>query len=256
MDTRTNSSNLLIPFFSAGYPQLNDTQELLGIFDGLGCQYIEVGLPHSDALADGPTIQRSSQQALSNSMNIQTLISQVSSASVSQSKLILFSYFNPVVVYGIERTCQEWKAAGGHSILIPDLPIEESEQVDAICREYNLSLIYLVAPTSTPERVSQIVQASTEFIYLVSVTGITGTSSSGSLDQSLMDTIQNIKSIKPDMKVVIGFGISSGEKAQNAIKLGADGVVIGSAIVQMLEQGIEHQSLSSFIGEIQDAISH
>lgn len=235
----TNRNKLFIPFFSAGYPQLESTDKLISLLNNAQADYIEIGLPHSDALADGETIQNSSQIALNNGMNIQLLLQQTAHAlsqSDISSKLILFTYYNPVVAYGIEKTIQEFSQAGGHCVLIPDLPIEEIETLYNICQKYNIKIIFLIAPNSPQERIKQIIERSEEFVYLVAYTGVTGSNSTQEINQSLADTISYIKTLKPELPVVIGFGIDSGAKAKQAISLGADGVVVGSAIVKLLTQ--------------------
>ena len=236
----SNKRKLLIPFFSAGFPKLQATAEIIQALHKLGVDYIEVGLPHSDALADGPIIQASSAQALQNGLNIQILLNQVQSIKdkVLGTKLILFSYYNPIWAFGLKQTVQSWSEAGGSAILIPDLPMEEATFFHHLCEEHSLKLIFLLAPTSTPKRVKKIVELSDEFIYLVSVAGVTGMRES--LSANLSKMIENIKSQKPNLKVVIGFGISNHETARQALKQGADGVVVGSALIQKLQsEGLE-----------------
>jgi tryptophan synthase alpha chain len=229
-----SSKKYLVPFFTAGYPELHSTSTIIQSLDNVGSDYIEIGLAHSDALADGPVIQESSHRALSNGMNIEVLFQQVKACPPTKAKLILFSYFNPIVVYGIEKVVKAWSDAGGSCLLVPDLPIEESETLSELCNLNGLSLIHLVAPTSTPERIKNIVQHSTEFIYLVSVTGVTGGKSAINLEE-IQQTILTIKKINPNIPVLIGFGIASPEHAKNALSIGADGVIIGSALIRKMK---------------------
>ncbi len=232
MPSTQTQRKLLIPFFTAGFPNLDSAGELINNFAKLGSDYIEIGLPHSDALADGPVIQNSSGKALDNGMNIELLFEQVSKSKV-ESKLILFTYFNPILAYGPEKAAKAWKAAGGSAILIPDLPFEEATLMQTICKQEGLKLIFLIAPTSTPERIKSITQISEEFIYLVSLTGVTGVRSS--VQNDLSPIIRQIKNVK-NIPVVVGFGIGSTESAQKALSQGADGVVVGSAIVKLLAE--------------------
>ncbi|MDX1918750.1 MAG: tryptophan synthase subunit alpha [Candidatus Caenarcaniphilales bacterium] len=226
---------LFIPFFSAGHPKLDSTVAILELLNRSGADYIEVGLPHSDALADGEVIQSSSFQALQNGMQIELLLRQIREFNVSsqiQAKLILFSYFNPILTYGLDKTCQHWKEAGGYALLIPDLPLEESEQIRLLCDKYDLKLIFLIAPTSTSERIQKICDLTDEFIYLVSVAGVTG--EHAQFANNLKACLTEIKAC--GNKVVIGFGVSSPKQAKELMRMGADGVVVGSAFVKLFTE--------------------
>lgn len=227
---------LLIPFFSAGFPELNSTTEIILELYKLEPDYIEIGLPHSDALADGPIIQEASAKALENGLNIEILFEQIHSIKnqIENAKLILFTYYNPLLAYGLHKALKGWKQAGGMGVLIPDLPIEETQEIVEICQKENIKLIFLIAPTSTPERIRRIVEASKEFLYLVSVTGVTG--ERNSVNEGLKPIIEYIKSLNPNLKIVIGFGINNAQTAQQAIMQGADGIVIGTAFLKVLKQ--------------------
>jgi tryptophan synthase alpha chain len=147
---------------------------------------------------------------------------------------------------------RDWKAAGGSAILVPDLPYEESEELLSLCSSVGLKLIFLIAPTSTEERIKKIAEISEEFIYLVSVTGVTG--ARDKVSENLGTIIQKIKSFNPEIKVVIGFGISGAEQALAATSQGADGVVIGSAIVKLLEQKGGVQEATDLLLEIKKSL--
>jgi len=244
----------LIPFFTAGFPDLNSTAKTLDLLSSAKPDYIEVGLGHSDALADGSVIQYSSQKALENGMNIELLCQQISQCQPHTSKLILFSYYNPLIAYGLDKSLADWKEAGGHSVLIPDLPLEESAEIISLCRQRKLKFIFLIAPTSTAERIREITELSEEFVYLVSRTGVTGSSSDTKLSSSLVQTIKQIKSIKQQLPVVLGFGIRDKLSASEAIGLGADGIVIGSALVSAFGRG-EYRAGYHLLTEIQEALS-
>ncbi|MFN5540163.1 MAG: tryptophan synthase subunit alpha [Candidatus Melainabacteria bacterium] len=248
----TKTKKLLIPFFTAGFPALDSTTGIIESFDEAGVDYIEIGLAHSDALADGPVIQKASHQALLNGINTSKLFEQISKIKVKNSKLILFSYYNPLLAYGLEKLVRDWKAAGGSAILVPDLPYEESEELLSLCSSVGLKLIFLIAPTSTEERIKKIAEISEEFIYLVSVTGVTG--ARDKVSENLGTIIQKIKSFNPEIKVVIGFGISGAEQALAATSQGADGVVIGSAIVKLLEQKGGVQEATDLLLEIKKSL--
>lgn len=256
-------SKLLVPFFTAGFPELNSTENVLKILQDNGADYVEVGLPHSDPLADGDTIQYSSGIAVKNGMNIDILSEQVrkfkekikekESNKEKSAKLILFSYYNPVLAYGLERVVKLWKDVGGSCLLVPDLPVEESGELLKLCKENGLKLIFLVAPTTSDERIDKIVDLSDEFIYLVSVKGVTGVraeehlASGNEVTERIRQIIRKIKNTKPSLKVVLGFGIGNISQAKNALCTGADGVVIGSAIINILKSKDYNSELASFI---------
>lgn len=250
------TKKLLIPFFTAGHPSLDSTGELIKLFDQNQADYIEIGLAHSDALADGPVIQQSSHQALTNGINYEILCQQVLAVKdqIKNSKLVLFSYFNPLLAIGLEKVTKSWKAAGGNAILVPDLPFEESEELLSLCEKADLNLVFLIAPTSTEERIEKIAKISRDFIYLVSVTGVTGVRQG--LQNDLSNVISSIKKVNPALKVVIGFGIASPENAKEAIAQGADGVVVGSAIVKLLNENSDPNftSLKSLIASLREAV--
>ena len=256
--------NLLIPFFSAGYPSAESIGELIGACSEAGADYIELGLPHSDALADGPVIQQSSQQALAQGMNIELLCQRVSDAhrhwasQRSWPRLVLFSYYNPLYTYGLGRALASWRRAGGHSVLVPDLPVEEAQILDRAAREADLKPIYLVAPTTTAERLAQIVELSDEFIYVVSVTGVTG--SGQQFSPALSALVSAIKQQKPSLPVVIGFGINSAATAQQAMSTGADGVVVGSAVIKQIEIALNTgepyaQQVTEFLADLKQSVN-
>jgi len=228
---------LLVPFFTAGYPELQSTKKIISLLEEAGSDYIEIGLPHTDAIADGQVIQESSTKAIENGINIQILfeqISQLNSISIS-SKLVLFSYFNPLLAYGLEKSLADWKSVGGSCLLIPDLPIEESQIVLELAKQYDLRVIFLATLTSTEARLKKTVELNREFTYLVSVTGVTGARET-KLSGKLKKIIQAIKIQEPEVPVVIGFGISNFTQVKEAISLGSDGVVIGSALVRLLKE--------------------
>lgn len=247
-------NKLLIPFFTAGYPQINSTASLVRLFDETGADYIEVGLPHSDALADGPVIQQSSHKALQAGMNLSLLCEQISTLkdSLHKAKLVLFSYYNPLLAFGLTKACTVWKEAGGHSLLVPDLPFEESAELLSICQDLRLNLIFLIAPTSTPQRIEKIARISKEFIYLVSVTGVTGIREA--VQNDLSSVIQMIRQVNSQVKVVIGFGISSVEQASMAIKQGADGVVLGSVLLKIMNEDKSFEKMKLFMSSLRASL--
>ncbi len=251
-----NSKYSLIPFFTAGFPELGSTKKILEILDNQkNIDYIEIGLPHSDALADGETIQNSSEKAIQNGMNIKILFEQINSYSAKTSKLILFTYYNPLIAYGLEKSLKEWKKAGGSCILIPDLPVEECNEVLDICKELDIKLIFLITPLSDSKRIEKIVSLSTEFIYLVSTLGVTGLKNKEkqeTYDSKLKEIIDFIKTLNPNMKIMLGFGIGTTERAKKALSFNVDGIIIGSAFVKLLEDGIEEKKILNFLSGFQE----
>jgi tryptophan synthase alpha chain len=227
------TDKLLIPFLTAGFPETGSLLELAPLT--AGCDYLEVGLPHSDALADGPTIQDASYRAIRNGMHLELLCEQFSQLGAEVPPGILFSYYHPLLCRGLRNSLRLWSQAGGRGVLVPDLPIEEAQELREVCGELGLKTIFLVAPTSSPERVRRIAEASQEFLYLVSVTGVTGTQNQ--LRGNLQATISTVREVRPELPVVIGFGIRDRSSARWAMEQGADGVVVGSALLKDIEAG-------------------
>lgn len=228
---------LLVPYILAGYPSKRLFIPILKILSQGGADYIEVGVPHSDPLADGPTIQKASKMALDNGVNLKWIVETLRATSLQKKikPLILFSYFNPVLKYGLEKLLHDLPKQLFYGLIIPDLPLEEAGRYLPLFKKYKLNFIPLVAPTTKMDKIKKIVNAcrgmSSGFIYLVSVTGVTGVRSNVSL--SLREKLSELKDCtkKP---VVVGFGISKPVHVDRVVSLGGDGVVIGSAIIEKL----------------------
>ena len=215
-----------------------------------GADYIEVGVPHSDPLADGLIIQHSSKVALENGVTLKWIVETLCTRSLGKNikPLILFSYFNPILRYGLEKLLQDLPKSLFYGLIIPDLPLEEAERYLPIFKKYKLNLILLCAPTTKKEKIKQIAKYSSGFIYLVSVVGTTGLRKK--LPKELKQKIKEIKSYS-NTPVLVGFGISNSKQARKVISYGADGVVIGSALVKVLGESTNSASLSRlrhFIG--------
>jgi tryptophan synthase alpha chain len=218
-----------IPYIMAGDPNLARTVELIGILEDCGADIIELGVPFSDPLADGPTIQKAAQRALSEGVTLHKVIDLVSDVRKrTQTPIVLMTYYNPIFHYGEERFVRDASAAGVDGIIVPDLPPEEAGNILSFSRKSDFDIIFLVAPTSTEERVGRVAKSSRGFIYYVSITGITG--SKLSMDSSIASHVSKIRSMsgKP---VAVGFGISTPEEASEVARF-ADGVIVGSAIVK------------------------
>ncbi|MNH78060.1 Tryptophan synthase alpha chain [compost metagenome] len=225
----------LIPFLTVGDPDLDTTVELIVQMEAAGADVLELGVPYSDPLADGPVIQRASQRALTSSVTIGTCIDIAHKARQRGVKIpfVLFTYFNPVLQIGLETFFQQIAEHDISGLIIPDLPIEESADVLALADAAGISLVPLVAPTSN-ERISRILSNARGFIYCVSSLGVTGERSS--FHEGVEQFINDVKS-RTDLPVAVGFGISNREQVERFSSI-CDGVVVGSAIVRKIEDTI------------------
>jgi tryptophan synthase alpha chain len=232
-----------IPFITAGDPDLATTAEALRVLDRSGADAIELGVPYSDPLADGPVIQAAATRALAKGVRLDDVLAMVAKVSPElNAPIILFTYYNPILSRGITTFLQQVKTAGIEGLVVPDLPLEEAEELLAPAREIGIEVILLVAPTSSSERIAAIAAKSQGFIYLVSVTGVTGVRSG--LETRVKDILQHVRSIT-DKPIAIGFGISEPEHARQVREWGADGAIVGSAIVKRLAQGTPTEGLQS-----------
>ena len=225
----------LIPYLMAGDPDLARTKELILGLEQAGCDIIELGAPFSDPLADGPVIQKAALRSLQHHTSIADVLGLVSDVrKVSRIPLIVMTYYNLIFHYGEERFVQDAAAAGLDGIILPDLPPDEAGVLMPLAKKAGLDTIFLLAPTSTDERIKVVARASQGFIYYVSLTGVTG-SSTGLQMQAIRDSIARIKA-QSDKPVAVGFGISTPDQATEIASLGADGVIVGSALVKVIEQ--------------------
>lgn len=238
-----------IPYIMAGDPSLDKTKESVLLFEECGADIVELGVPFSDPLADGPTIQRASERALKNGVTLRKAISHVKDIrQMTRIPIVLMTYFNPVFKYGVENFIKNAKLAGVDGVIIPDLPPDEAEDYIKLARGAALDTIFLLAPTSTEDRIKKVIKVSKGFIYYVSITGITGTTLL--LDGSMEVLISKIKRYT-DKPVVVGFGISTPEEA-SAVARVSDGVIVGSAIVKKLYESPDE--LRSYIVSLREAI--
>jgi tryptophan synthase alpha chain len=232
-ELKSRGQKALIPFLTVGDPSVEATLEIILEMEQAGADMIELGVPYSDPLADGPVIQRSSERALQQRISIIDVIAIANKARSRGSELpfILFTYYNPVLQMGLERIFKLMQENSISGIIIPDLPLEEDSEARAIAKSYGIHLIPLVAPTSN-DRIKRIAANATGFVYCVSSLGVTGIRSEffGGID----DFIATVKSAT-DLPVVVGFGISSREQVAKFEGI-CDGVVVGSAIVRTIEQ--------------------
>jgi len=222
----------LIPFLTAGDPDLDTTIKALEILDRAGADLIELGVPYSDPLADGPVIQAAATRALRRGVKLGNVLEVVETVRDKlQAPIVLFSYYNPIYHQGIDRFLSRVAQAGVKGLVIPDIPLEEAEMVLKPAQTYGIEVTLLVAPISPKERISAIAQQSQGFIYLVSVTGVTGTRTE--VGAKVKDLLPLLRSVT-DKPVCVGFGVSQPEHAQQIREWGADGVIAGSAFVHRL----------------------
>lgn len=222
-------------FISAGYPSLDSTVDLILGFEKNGADLIELGMPFSDPLADGPTIQYASNTAIDNGITMSKIFEMVREIrKSSQIPLVLMGYINPILKFGVDRFCMEAEKSGVDGLIIPDAPVEESSIISAKADEYNLDLIYLVAPNSSDERMRIVDEQSKGFVYCVSVTGVTGARQGDEVAKSVERFIGRVKeNIKKNPKLV-GFGIKNYEDAQ-IISKEVDGFIVGSALIDAIK---------------------
>ena len=235
-----------IPFITAGDPDLPTTKNLLIELARAGATVIELGVPFSDPMADGPVIQRASERALKNNFGIEEILDVVRETQKEiEIPIVLFSYFNPLLRYGLERLSREAKDAGVDGVLITDMTPEEADEVSNTLKENNLDLIFLVAPTSTNERLKMIAEKATGFIYAVSRTGVTGAREQMTSDAEIL--VNRVRAFS-DLPVAVGFGISTAEQVADVQRY-ADAAVVGSAIVKEIEKLNGTEDLVEKIGE-------
>jgi tryptophan synthase alpha chain len=230
---KKSGERALMPYLTAGDPDLATTHSLIVEFERRGADLIEIGVPFSDPLADGATIQRASQRALLGGTTLQRILQMVSDLRVDcRLPLLLMSYVNPIFHFGYARFAKEASAAGVDGLIVPDLPPEEAADLIEAAAAHDLHTIFLIAPTSRPERIRTIAAASKGFIYYVSLRGVTGARSR--LSEDLDASLQMIRA-ETDLPLAVGFGISTPEQVR-MVPMTADGVIVGSAIVSLLEQ--------------------
>ena len=238
-----------IPYVMAGDPDLDKTMERVLMLEECGADIVELGVPFSDPVADGPTIQRAAERALRSGVSLRKMLAFMKELRLrSQMPVIFMTYYNPIFKYGEEAFISDAADAGVDGFIIPDLPPEEAVSLIKICRSKGLATIFLVAPTSTEERMKRIAAASQGFIYYVSMTGITGTKLT--LEEHFRNHIGRLKKVsgKP---VAVGFGISTPDDARN-IAAEADGVIVGSAIVKKFHE--DPDNARGFIQQLREAI--
>ena len=229
-----------IPFVTAGDPDLKTTEQFVLAFESAGADIMELGVPFSDPMADGPTIQASSQRALKNKVNLKKILDLVRRVRrVSQLPIALMTYYNPVFHYGVSKFVKDAQAAGVDGLIVPDLPPEEAEDLIKHTQKAGLSVVFFAAPTTTNERLRTVVKAATGFVYYVSLTGVTGARKN--LPADVLKNVRRVKTFtaKP---VCVGFGISTAPQVKQVGAV-ADGVIVASAIIKEIEKNTGRRDL-------------
>ena len=245
---RGKGRKALIPYIMAGDPSLERTKKYVLDLESAGADIIELGVPFSDPLADGPTIQQAAERSLTKGTTLKKVLNLVKEIRKdSDIPLILMTYFNPVFKFGIESFVRDAVRNGVDGVIIPDLIPDEAGDFVKLAKQHDLNTIFLLAPTSTGDRINKVIRVSSGFIYYVSITGITG--SKLTTGKTMKSTLNAIKK-RAKQPVAVGFGISNAREAKEVAKL-ADGVIIGSAIVKLIHK---KKSIKEFVKEIRKVV--
>ena len=245
-EKRQNSTCALIPFITAGYPNLDLTIEIMHILDNNGADIIELGIPYSDALADGPMIQQSSKIALDQGVYIDEILCLLEKVNSNlKAPIIIFTYYNPILARGINQFVEEISLRGVKGLIVPDLPIEETDYLAYLCSEYSIELILFIAPTSSQNRIASILSKAPGCLYLVSSTGVTGIRDS--LNSKVNHVLNYIKS-STGKSIMLGFGISNVSQVNYISQWNIDALVIGSAFTRVLSSSSDYKSVIQALG--------
>ena len=254
-ELRQKAEKALIPYIMAGDPSLAETESLVLALEQAGADLIELGVPFSDPIADGPIIQKAAERALLSGPSLRRILDTVKTLRAkTQIPLILMTYYNTIMAMGEETFCQEAVAAGVDGIIVPDMPPEEADTLHQAAQVHGPCLIYLLAPTGTTLRITEVIRRTQGFIYYVSITGITGAKLQG-----LTDVEKNVRALQKKSKkpIAVGFGIATPEDAKHMASF-ADGVIVGSALVKKIAEYQQDPSLiqhvSTFIQQLKFAI--
>jgi tryptophan synthase alpha chain len=241
----------LIAYITVGYPDIEATPKIASILGDSGCDIIELGIPFSDPLADGTTIQKASYQALQRGTTPKVCLEVAADIRRNLSiPLVFMTYYNPVLNFGLEDFCRSCTKAGINGLIVPDLPPEEGVELEDVTKRNDLDLIYLLAPTSTEERIITVAARSRGFIYLVSLTGVTGARQT--LPPELESFVKRVRQ-KAKQPLCVGFGVSNAEQAKRVAAI-ADGVIVGSRLIQLIEEDTTLISLKSLVSSLRESL--
>lgn len=251
-ELKKQGKKAFIAFIMAGDPSLNATERIIFELERQGTDIIELGVPFSDPLADGPTIQRASERALKNRISIPYVCRLVKRLREKiETPIVFLTYYNLIYQHGLEKFVRAAKDSGVDGVIIPDLPPEESGTLRAVARKRNFAVIHLVSPTSSEKRIKKIVKASSGFIYYVSLTGTTG--ARDGLADKIFEGLRKVKAMAKQ-PVCVGFGISRSDQIKLLAKW-ADGVIVGSAIIDVVEKNIGDRNLAEKVGHFVRGLS-
>jgi len=241
----------LIPYITVGYPTIQTTLKAVPLFSSIGCDIIELGIPFSDPLADGATIQQASYEALRQGITPKVCLKVAQEIRKQvETPLVFMTYYNPVLKFGLERFCSKCAEVGIDGLIIPDLPPDEGKELERSTRRHSLDLIYLLSPASTEDRIKLVANRSSGFIYLVSLTGVTGTRDR--LPEELEGFVAKVRK-RTEKPLCVGFGVSTLEQARRVAKV-ADGVIVGSRIMQLLDEDKSLENACSFVKCLREAL--
>lgn len=245
----TKKDNLLSIYYTAGYPEIDTTLDIAEALEKAGADFLEIGFPYSDPVADGPIIQHSSEKSLENGMSLHLLFEQLKDLRKRVSiPVMLMGYFNPVIQYGVERFCKKAAEVGVDGIIVPDLPIYEYETLYASTfKDNNLSNIFMVTPQTSEERIRKIDELSNSFIYLLSSSTITGANLQ--MTNNIEDYYKRIKAMHLKNPTIFGFGIKDNATFKNACQY-ANGAIVGTAFVKLLGEDNYLEKIQGFVKSI------
>jgi len=257
-ELRSRGEGALIAFVTAGDSTISATPKIAKALEDAGADMIELGLPFSDPIADGPTIQAAAERALKSGMNTDVYFAMTKKVRKTvKVPLICLTYFNLVLKRGVDRFMKNCKESGIDGVIIPDLPVEEAKEVIEKADDNGVDAIFLAAPTTTEERMKKILDATRGFVYLVSLLGVTGARKE--LSRTVRDTIRLAqKTLKKNVPLAVGFGISTPEHVREVIAAGADGAIVGSAIVDVIAKNIGDErkmlhDMRNFVARLKEA---
>lgn len=236
--SRAEGRASFLPYFPIGYPDYDSSLAAIEAMAQANVDGFEIGIPFSDPLADGPVIQAATQRALENGTTVRKCLEGVRElrARGVQQPMLMMGYLNPLLAYGVDRFVADAKAAGANGLIVPDLPPEEGALVSEACAREGMALVFFLAPTSSAERIALVAQQATGFIYVVSLTGVTG--ARRELPSDLQEFLLRVRETAADARLVLGFGISSPEQARQ-VSQWVDGFIVGSALVRAGSEGTE-----------------